>query len=96
MSSGGYWVVHIVVPLIGLQIPLAPWVLSLASSLGALCSKTEVDAHSHLLDRTQCPLLNIYLLLCVCFVYIYHVHAWCLRTLGEGIGCNPPTVDAQN
>jgi hypothetical protein len=35
-SSGGYWVVHIVVPLIGLQTPLAPWVLSLAPPLGAL------------------------------------------------------------
>jgi hypothetical protein len=31
MSSGGagYWLVHIVVPPIGLQTPLAPWVLSL-------------------------------------------------------------------
>jgi hypothetical protein len=29
---GGYWLVHMVVPPIGLQIPLAPWVLSLASS----------------------------------------------------------------
>jgi hypothetical protein len=38
MSSGGYWVVHIVVPPIGLQTPLAPWVLSLAPPLGALCS----------------------------------------------------------
>jgi hypothetical protein len=37
-SSGGYWVVHIVVPPIGLQIPLAPWVLSLAAPLGALWS----------------------------------------------------------
>jgi hypothetical protein len=27
---GGYWLVHIVVPPIGLQTPLAPWVLSLA------------------------------------------------------------------
>jgi hypothetical protein len=34
----GYWLVHIVVPPIGLQTPLAPWVLSLAPSLGALCS----------------------------------------------------------
>ena len=24
-SSGGYWLVHIVVPLIGLQTPLTPW-----------------------------------------------------------------------
>jgi hypothetical protein len=35
-SSGGYWLVHIVVPPIGLQIPPAPWVLSLAPPLGAL------------------------------------------------------------
>jgi len=34
-SSGGYWLVHIVVPPIGLQIPLVPWVLSLAPPLGA-------------------------------------------------------------
>ena len=32
----GYWLVHNVVPLIGLQTPLAPWVLSLAPPLGAL------------------------------------------------------------
>jgi hypothetical protein len=32
----GYWLVHIVVPPIGLHIPLAPWVLSLAPPLGAL------------------------------------------------------------
>jgi hypothetical protein len=38
MSSGGYWLVQIVVPPIGLQIPLAPWVLSLAPPLGALWS----------------------------------------------------------
>ena len=36
MSFGGYWLVHIVVPPIGLQTPLAPWVLSLAPPLGAL------------------------------------------------------------
>ena len=35
MSSGGYWVVHIVPP-IGLQIPLAPRLLSLAPPLGHL------------------------------------------------------------
>jgi hypothetical protein len=35
-APGGYWLVHIVVPPIGLQIPLAPWVLSLAPPLGAL------------------------------------------------------------
>jgi hypothetical protein len=32
----GYWLVHNVVPPIGLQIPLAPWVLSLAPPSGAL------------------------------------------------------------
>jgi hypothetical protein len=32
----GYWLVHNVVPPIGLQIPLAPWLLSLAPALGAL------------------------------------------------------------
>jgi hypothetical protein len=32
----GYWLVHNVVPPIRLQIPLAPWVLSLALPLGAL------------------------------------------------------------
>ena len=32
----GYWIVHNVVPPIQLQIPLAPWVLSLAPPLGAL------------------------------------------------------------
>ena len=35
-SSGGYSLVHIVVPPIGLQTPAAPWVLSLAPPLGAL------------------------------------------------------------
>ena len=35
-SYGGYWLVHFAVPPIGLQTPLAPWVLSLAPPLGAL------------------------------------------------------------
>jgi hypothetical protein len=35
-GGGVYWLVHIVVPPIGLQIPLATWVLSLAPPLGAL------------------------------------------------------------
>jgi hypothetical protein len=34
MSSGEYWLVHIVVPPKGLQTPSAPWVLSLAPPLG--------------------------------------------------------------
>jgi hypothetical protein len=37
-SSWGYWLVHNVVPPIGLQIPLAPWVLSLAPPLGTTWS----------------------------------------------------------
>ena len=32
-----YWLVHIVVLSMGLQTPSAPWVLSLAPSLGILC-----------------------------------------------------------
>jgi hypothetical protein len=34
----GYWLVHIVVPPMGLQTPSAPWVLSLAPPLGTLSS----------------------------------------------------------
>ena len=34
----GNWLVHIVVPSMGLQAPLAPWVLSLAPPLWTLCS----------------------------------------------------------
>jgi hypothetical protein len=34
MRAPGYWLVHIVVPPIGLQFPLAPWVLSQAPPLG--------------------------------------------------------------
>jgi hypothetical protein len=35
-SSGGYWLVHIAVPPIRLQIPLATWLLYLPPPLGAL------------------------------------------------------------
>jgi hypothetical protein len=38
VRAPGYWLVHNVVPPIGLQILLAPWVLSLAPPLGALWS----------------------------------------------------------
>ena len=38
---GRYWLIHIVVPPIGLHTPLAPWVLFLASSLGALLHMPE-------------------------------------------------------
>jgi hypothetical protein len=34
----GYWLVHIVVPPVGLQTLSAPWVPSLAPPLGTLCS----------------------------------------------------------
>jgi hypothetical protein len=34
----GYWLAHIVFPPMGLQTPPAPWVHSLAPSLGTLCS----------------------------------------------------------
>jgi hypothetical protein len=34
----GYWLVHIVVPPMWLQTPSATWILSLAPSLGILCS----------------------------------------------------------
>jgi hypothetical protein len=37
-APGGYWLVHIFVPPIGLQILPDPWVLSLAPPLGALGS----------------------------------------------------------
>jgi hypothetical protein len=43
----GYWLVHIVVPPMGLQTTSAPWVLSLAHSWGTLCSIqwTAVSLH---------------------------------------------------
>ena len=34
----GYWLVHIDVPPMGLQTPSGPWALSLAPSLGTLCT----------------------------------------------------------
>ena len=45
-SSGGYLLVHIVPP-IGLQTPLTPWILSLAPSLCALCSIQEMTVSIH-------------------------------------------------
>jgi hypothetical protein len=49
----GYWLVHIVVPPIGLQFPLAPWVISLAPALGVL-----VDFNSQL-DTIWNPLARV-------------------------------------
>ena len=48
-SSKGYWLVHIVVPPIGLQIPLAPWVLSLAPPLGGAVIHPIADCEHPLL-----------------------------------------------
>ena len=45
----GYWLVHIVVPPMGLQNPSAPWVLSLAPPLGSLCSVQWLAESIHLL-----------------------------------------------
>jgi hypothetical protein len=44
----------IVVPPIGLQTSLAPWVLSLAPSLGALCSK-QWEKRPLVLGRSYVP-----------------------------------------
>jgi hypothetical protein len=43
----GYWLVHIVFPPMGLQTPSAPWVLSLAPSLGTLCSIQWMSVSIH-------------------------------------------------
>jgi hypothetical protein len=43
----GYWLVHIVVPLMGLQTPSAPWVFSLAPSLGTTCSVRWMTVNIH-------------------------------------------------
>jgi hypothetical protein len=48
MSSGGYWLVHIVAPPIGLQTPSPPWGLSLALPLGTLCSGQWMTVSIHL------------------------------------------------
>jgi hypothetical protein len=47
-SSGGYWVVHIVVPPMGLQTPSTPWVLSLAPPLEVLYSVQWLAESIHL------------------------------------------------
>ena len=50
----GYWLVHNVVPPIGLQIPLAPWVLSLAPPLGGPVIHPIADCE-HPLMCLLCP-----------------------------------------
>jgi hypothetical protein len=42
-----YWLVHIDVPPMGLQTPSAPWVLSLAPSLGTLCFVLWMTVSAH-------------------------------------------------
>jgi hypothetical protein len=42
-----YWLVHIVVPPMGLQTPSAPWVLSLALSLGTLSFSQWMSVSIH-------------------------------------------------
>ena len=44
-SSAGYWLVHIVVPPMGLQTPSAPWVLSLAHQDPVLSPMEAVSIH---------------------------------------------------
>jgi hypothetical protein len=45
--GGGYWLLHIVVPPMELQTPSASWVLSLAPSLGTLCSAQWLAVSIH-------------------------------------------------
>ena len=59
----GYWLVHIDVPLMGLQSPSAPWVLSQAPSLGALCSVLWMIVSIHFCIRqklTKAPRRHLY------------------------------------
>jgi hypothetical protein len=44
---GGSWLVHIVVAPMGVQTPSAPWVLSLAPSLGTLCPVQWIAVSIH-------------------------------------------------
>jgi hypothetical protein len=47
-ALGGYWLVHIVVPPMGLQTSSAYWVFSLAPPLGTLCSVQLLAESIHL------------------------------------------------
>jgi hypothetical protein len=57
-TSWGNWLVHIVVPPMELQTPLAPWVLSLDPPLGTLCSVQWLTESIHLylsgIGRASC------------------------------------------
>jgi hypothetical protein len=89
----GYWLGHIVVLLMGLQTPSAPWVLSLATPLGTLCSVQWLA----------------YFLLNYVYIYVLIETCECRhpRRLENGIGfpwlalggtgsCNLCTLDADN
>jgi hypothetical protein len=54
----GYWLVHIVVPPMGLQWHSAPWVLSLTPSLGTLC---------------QCQWMTVNIHFCICQALAEHL-----------------------
>jgi hypothetical protein len=67
----GYWLVHIVVPPIGLQTPSTPWVLSLAPSLGTLCSIQWMAVSIHFcICQTLAENLRRHCILIVPFLYI--------------------------
>ena len=55
MSSGraGYWLVHVVVPPIGLETTSAPWVLSPAPSLGSRTESLIVEGVNELMNQSQ-------------------------------------------
>jgi hypothetical protein len=86
LGVGVYWLVHLVVSPIGLQTPLAPWVLSLAPSLGPcvpsnrwLWASTSVFArHWHSLTRESCqsPVIkNLFKLIppVISYLHIYFI-----------------------
>jgi hypothetical protein len=54
-SSGGFWLVHVVVPPMGLQTPSAPWVLSLVPPLGTLCSVQRLAESLLTPQNVACP-----------------------------------------
>ena len=58
-SSGGYWLVHIVVPPMGLQTPLAPQVLSLAPHIILLLFTVARCASGLLHSRQLAALIYI-------------------------------------
>jgi hypothetical protein len=72
-SSGGYWLVHMVVPPIRLQTPSALWVLSLAPPLGALCSIPIDDCEHPLLHLPGTIIVPIVILMCYA---MFGWHPW--------------------